>query len=69
MNIGILAAACLMVIQAGYSGDRSIMPTKYAGWEWNMSQVSEKILNPYIVSVGAMLLITAMGAGAGGIGF
>jgi hypothetical protein len=34
-----------------------------------MSQVSEKILNPYIVRVGAMLLITAIGAVSGGIGF
>ena len=68
MNIGITAAS-LMMIQAGYLGDTALMPTKYAGWGWNISQVSEKILNQYIVPVGAMLLITAIGAVAGGIGF
>jgi hypothetical protein len=41
--------------------------TNYGDWGWNISQVSEQVLEPYIVPVHGLLLLTAIAAIAGGI--
>ena len=75
MNIGIAAASSIM-IYAGYIGDIAVTSEEErllfglgSGWGWTIQQASEQILNPLIVPAGIMLLIAAIGAVCGGIGF
>ena len=68
MNVGV-AGASLLMIYAGYVGDVAVSPREFGGFEITVEQASRQILNPLIVPVAAMLLVTVAGAVAGGIGF
>jgi hypothetical protein len=69
MNIGI-AAASIMMIYAGYIGDVAVSPAGTdGGFGMTAQQAADKILNPFIVPVAIMLLVTVAGAVAGGAGF
>ena len=68
MNIGI-SSASLTMIYAGYIGDVAIFPKEIGGFDMTPIQVSEILLNQFIAPVGIMLLVAAIGAISGGIGF
>jgi len=67
-NIGI-SSASLTMIYAGYIGDLAIFPKEIGGFGMTAIQTSQSLLNQFIVPVGVMLLITAVGAISGGLGF
>jgi hypothetical protein len=68
MNLGI-AAASLLMIYAGYLGDIAVGEKEAGGFGMTIEQVSQQILNQFIVPVSSLLLITVVGAIAGGAGF
>ncbi|MEM2139627.1 MAG: hypothetical protein QXJ74_05560 [Nitrososphaera sp.] len=68
MNVGV-AAASLLMIYAGFIGDFAVTPVELGGYGMTIEQVSQQILNPLVVPVAAMLLVTVAGAIAGGTGF
>jgi NADH:ubiquinone oxidoreductase subunit 6 (subunit J) len=68
MNVGVAAASVLM-IYAGYLGDVAVTSRELDGFEMNIEQAADQILNPFIVPVAALLLVTVVGAVAGGAGF
>jgi hypothetical protein len=68
MNVGVAAASILM-IYAGYLGDITVSSREFGGFEMSIEQAAEQILNPFITPVAALLLVTALGAVAGGAGF
>lgn len=72
VNIGV-AAASIMMIYAGYIGDVAVSPVAMGagggGFGMTTQQAADKILNPFIVPVAIMLLVTVIGAMAGGAGF
>jgi hypothetical protein len=67
MNLGI-AAASLLMIYAGYLGDIAVGDKEAGGFGMSIEQVSQQILNQFIVPVSSLLLITVAGAIAGGAG-
>jgi hypothetical protein len=67
-NIGI-ASVSLLMIYAGYIGDTAIFPTNIGGFGLTSEQVSQNILNHFIIPIGVLLIITTTGAICGGIGF
>jgi hypothetical protein len=68
MNFGVAATSILM-IYAGYLGDTAVSETDSGGFGMTIEQTSKQILNPFIVPVSSLLLITVIGAVAGGAGF
>jgi hypothetical protein len=68
MNVGI-AAASLLMIYAGYLGDLAVGEKEAGGFGMTIEQVSQQILNPFIVPVSSLLLITMVGTVAGEAGF
>ena len=67
-NIGI-SSASLTMIYAGYIGDLVIFPKEIGGFGITAMQSSQILMNQFIVPVGAMLLVAAIGAICGGLGF
>lgn len=68
MNFGV-AATSIFMIYAGYLGDIAVSETDSGGFGMTIEQTSKQILNPFIVPVSSLLLITVIGAVAGGAGF
>jgi len=68
MNVG-AAGATWMLMYAGYLGERALMPAAQGGLGWTALHVHEQILAPFVNPIGAMLVVTAIGVFAGGIGF
>lgn len=68
MNFGVAATSILM-IYAGYLGDIAVSETDSGGFSMTIEQASQQILNPFIVPVSSFLLLTVIGAVAGGAGF
>jgi multisubunit Na+/H+ antiporter MnhC subunit len=68
MNVG-AAAATLMLMYAGYFGERALMPLSEGGLALNAGQVHVQILSQFVDPVGYALIITGVGVLAGGIGF
>jgi hypothetical protein len=68
MNVGV-AATSLLMIYAGYLGDIAVGEKEAGGFGMTIEQASQQILNPFIVPVSSLLLITVVGAVAGGAGF
>jgi len=68
MNVGISAASLLM-IYAGYLGDIAVGEKESGGFGMTIEQVSQQILNQFIVPVSSLLIVTVVGAVAGGAGF
>ena len=68
MNVGVAAASMLM-IYAGYLGDIAVSSREFGGFEMTIEQAAEQILNPFITPVASLLLVTVVGAVAGGVGF
>jgi hypothetical protein len=67
-NMGI-SSASLTMIYAGYIGDSAILPKEIGGFGITAMQASQILMNQFIVPVGVMLLVAAIGAICGGIGF
>ena len=63
------AATSILMIYAGYLGDIAISETESGGFGMTIEQTSKQILNPFIVPVSSLLLVTVIGAVAGGAGF
>ncbi|MFL6495348.1 MAG: hypothetical protein ACJ703_02860 [Nitrososphaera sp.] len=68
MNVGV-AAASLLMIYAGYLGDIAISEKEAGGFGMTIEDTSQQILNMFIVPVSTLLLVTVVGAAAGGAGF
>ena len=68
MNVGVAAASMLM-IYAGYLGDVAVSSREFGGFEMTIDQAAEQILNPFVTPVAVLLLVTVVGAVAGGTGF
>lgn len=68
MNVGV-AATSLLMIYAGYLGDIAVGEKEAGGFGMTIEQASQQILNPFIMPVSSLLLITVVGAVAGGAGF
>jgi hypothetical protein len=68
MNAAV-AAASIMMIYAGYIGDIAVLPVENGGLGMTPQQAAEQILNPFVAPVSIMLLITVVGAMAGGACF
>jgi len=68
MNVGIAGAGWTM-IYAGYLGGVELWPTSQGGLGWSIEQVAEQVVAQFVPMVGLMLLLTGIGALAGGIGF
>ncbi len=68
MNLGVAVTGILM-IYAGYLGDIAVSETESGGFGMTIEQMSQQILNPFIVPVSSFLLIAVIGAVAGGAGF
>lgn len=67
-NIGITSVSLLM-IYAGYIGDTAMFPRDIGGFGMTSEQVSQNILNHFIIPIGVLLIVTTTGAICGGIGF
>jgi len=68
MNVGIAGTTWTM-IYAGYLGGVELWPTNQGGLEWTIEQVAEQVVTQFVPIVGLMLLLTGIGALAGGVGF
>jgi hypothetical protein len=68
MNVGV-AATSLLMIYAGYLGDIAVGEKESGGFGMTIEQTSQQILNQFIVPVSSLLIITVVGAVAGGAGF
>jgi len=68
MNVGVAAASILM-IYAGYLGDIAISEKEAGGFGMTIEDTSQQILNMFTVPVSTLLLVTVVGAAAGGAGF
>ena len=67
-NIGITSASLLM-IYAGYIGDTAMFPKDLGGFGMSSAQVSQNILNHFIIPIGVLIIVTSTGAICGGLGF
>ncbi len=56
------------LMYAGYIGEKALMPTAVGGLGLNGGQVHE-ILVQWVNPIGALLIVTAAGVLAGGLGF
>jgi hypothetical protein len=68
MNVGIAGATWTM-IYAGYLGGVELWSTSQGGLGWSVEQVVEQVVTLFVPIVGLMLILTAIGVLAGGIGF
>ena len=68
MNVEV-AATSLLMIYAGYLGDIAVGEKESDGFGMTIEQTSQQILNQFIVPVSSLLIITVVGAVAGGAGF
>jgi hypothetical protein len=68
MNIG-AAGATWALMYAGYVGEAGLMPTSSGGGGLTAAQVHEQILVQFVNPIGYLLIITAIGVLAGGLGF
>jgi hypothetical protein len=68
MNVG-AAATTWALMYAGYTGERALMPTGQGGLGLSAGQVHEQILVQWVNPIGALLILTAVGVLAGGLGF
>lgn len=68
MNVG-AATATLMLMYAGYYGERALMPTSQGGLGMAALQVHETIMVNFVSPVGYALIVTGIGVLAGGLGF
>jgi hypothetical protein len=68
MNVG-TAGATWTMIYAGYLGGVELWPTNQGGLGWSMDQVAKQVVNQFVPIVGLMLILTGIGALAGGIAF
>ncbi len=68
MNVGI-ADTGLLMIYAGYLGDIAVGEKEAGGFGMTIEQASQQILNQFIVPVSSLLLMTVVGAVAGGAEF
>jgi hypothetical protein len=59
MNFGVAATSILM-IYAGHLGDIAASETESGGFGITIEQTSKQILNPFIVPVSSLLLVTVM---------
>ena len=67
-NIGI-SSVSLTMIYAGYIGDIAIFPKDIGGFGMTSEQISQNILNHFIIPIGILLLVTTTGAICGGVGY
>ncbi|HEX2556965.1 MAG TPA: hypothetical protein VHK86_01465 [Nitrososphaera sp.] len=67
MNIGVTAAASMMML-AGYQGGAAMLPPAVGGQGFDAGQAHE-IIGPYVEPIGASILILMAGVIAGGAGF
>ncbi len=65
MNVGIAAAAGVLMIYTGYLGDIAVGEKEAGGFGMTIEQASQQILNQFIVPVSSLLLMTVVGAVAG----
>jgi hypothetical protein len=68
MNVG-AGIASMIMIYAGYMGDFAMSSADMGGLDMTVQQAAEQILNPFIAPVSIMLIVTVVGAMAGGAGF
>ena len=68
MNVGIIAAAGLMMV-AGYRGGRGQLPEGVGGLGLNPGEVHMEILAIYPVPVSIAVLVLALGIFLGGVGY
>jgi len=68
MNVGV-ATAGIMMIYAGFIGDVAVSPVGTGRFGMSTEQAAKQILNPFIVPTAVMLLVTVIGAMAGGAEF
>jgi uncharacterized membrane protein YjjP (DUF1212 family) len=68
LNVDVAAASVLM-IYAGYIGDFAVSPIEIGGLGLATEQAAQQFLNPFIVPVAIMLLLTVVGALARALGF
>jgi hypothetical protein len=69
MNLGVVATSIIIMIYAGYLGDIAVSEIESGGFDMTIEQSSKQILNLFIVPVSSLLLVTVIGAVAGGAGF
>jgi hypothetical protein len=67
-NMGITSVSLLM-IYAGYIGDTAMFPKDLGGFGMSSAQVSQNILNHFIIPIGVLIIVTSTGAICGGLGF
>lgn len=67
-NIGVSSVSIIM-IYAGYLGDTAVFSQDIAGFGMSPDEVSQNMLNHFIVPIGIMLLVSSLGAICGGIVF
>ena len=68
INIGI-SSVSLIMIYAGYIGDTAIFPEDIGGLGMISDQVSQNMLNYFIIPIGVLLIVTTTGAICGRIGY
>lgn len=68
MNVG-AGIASMIMIYAGYMGDFAMSSADMGGLDMTVQQAAEQILNPFIAPASIMLIVTVVGAMAGGAGF
>jgi uncharacterized membrane protein YjjP (DUF1212 family) len=67
LNVGV--AASVLMIYAGYLRDFAVSPIEIGGLGLATEQAAKQFLNPFIVPVAIVLLVTEVGALAGALGF
>ena len=68
MNVGV-AGSMLLMIQGGYRAGVAAAATQGGGLGWTALQIHENILGPLTNPIGALVLVAAIGALLGGLGF
>jgi len=68
MNVG-AAGATWLLMYGGYFGERGVMTTAQGGLGLTAEQVHVTILSPLVNPIGYLLILTAIGVLAGGLGF
>lgn len=68
MNVGI-AAACGMMMYAGYIAGASMLPISSGGKGYTALQAHELLIGQYVVPISVAILVVLAGVLAGGVGF
>jgi hypothetical protein len=68
MNVGV-AGAMLLMIWGGYSAGAAAAPVASGGLGYTALQIHENILGPIANPIGVLILVAALGAVLGGVGF